>query len=61
MGKDEPFFEIFQFGGEHIVEVMHTVISNLSEKFEVPKNWSDDIMIPLYKGKVPRKDEVYGN
>ena len=31
------------------------------EKGEVPKDWQDAIMIPLYKGKGAGKGEVCGN
>ena len=50
-GKDGLFSEICRFGGDHTAVVMHAVISNVWEKGEVPKDWRDAIMIPLYKGK----------
>ena len=48
-GKDGLLSEIFRFGGDHIAVVMHAVISDVWEKDEVPKDWRDAIMIPLYK------------
>ena len=60
-GKDGLFSEIFCFGGDHIAVVMHAVISDVWEKGEVPKDWRDAIMIPLYKGKGAGKGEVCGN
>ena len=60
-GKDGLFSEIFRFGGDHIAVVMHAVISDVWEKDEVPKDWRDAIMIPLYKGKGAGKGEVCGN
>ena len=60
-GKDGLFSEIFRFGGDHIAVVMHAVISDVWEKGEVPKDWRDAIMIPLYKGKGAGKGEVCGN
>ena len=57
-GKDGLYFEFFRFGGDHIAVVMHTVISDVWKKSEVPKDWRDAIMIPLYKGKGAGKGAV---
>ena len=58
MGSSLRFFVL---EGDHIAVVMHAVISDVWEKGEVPKDWRDAIMIPLYKSKVAGKGEVCGN
>ena len=60
-GENGLFSDIFRFGGDHITVVMQGVISDVWEKGEVPKDWRDAIMIPLYKGKGAGKGEVCGN
>ena len=60
-GRDGLFSGIFRVGGNHTAVVMHAVISDVWEKGEVPKDWRDAIMIPLYKGKEAGKGEVCGN
>ena len=60
-GKDGLFSEIFRLGGDHIAVVMRLVISDVWEKGEVPKDWRDAIMIPLYKVIGAGKGEVCGN
>ena len=45
----------------HIAVVMHAVISDVWKKGEVPKDWRDAIMMPLYKGKGAGKGKGCGN
>ena len=47
-------------GCNYIAVVMYTVISDVWEEGEVPKDWRDAIMIPLYKGKGAGKAKCVG-
>lgn len=39
------------FDGDHLADTMHRIILNLRNAGNIPKDWRDVILIPLYESK----------
>ena len=48
-GMDVIPGEIWKYGGEVLVNSLHTLIADVRECEKVPKEWQDGIFIPLHK------------
>jgi hypothetical protein len=48
-GSDQILAELIQAGGEILLSVIHKLINSVSSKEELPDQWKEPIIVPVYK------------
>jgi hypothetical protein len=48
-GSHQILAELYQAGGETLVSVIHTLITSIWKKEEMPDQWKESIFVPIHK------------
>jgi hypothetical protein len=48
LGSDQNPAELYQAGGETLMFVIHKLINSILKKEEMPDQWKDSLIVPIY-------------